>query len=68
MPALQEQKEKRMRSHLGTSRVRRGMAALEVVILTALTFPIAAFIFWRMVLALSSFFGMLGNSVGMPYL
>ena len=57
-----------MRSHLGTSRVRRGMAALEVVILTALTFPIAAFIFWRMVLALSSFFGMLGNSVGMPYL
>jgi hypothetical protein len=44
------------------------MAALEVVIVTALTFPMAAIIFWLMVMAVRRFFGMLGNSVGIPYL
>ena len=57
-----------MRLHRQRKRVRRGLAALEVVIITALTLPMAAIIFWLMVLTLRRFFGMLGNSVGMPYL
>lgn len=48
--------------------VRRGMAALEVVLVTGLTLPMAAAIFWLLVLTMRRFFGMLGNGVGMPYL
>ena len=57
-----------MRWHRGASRVRRGMAALEVVLVTGLALPMAAAIFWLLVLTLRRFFGMLGNGVGMPYL
>ncbi len=49
-------------------RVRRGMAALEVVLVTGLTLPMAAALFWLLVLTVRRFFGMLGNGVGMPYL
>jgi hypothetical protein len=49
-------------------RIRRGMAALEVVLVTGLALPMAAAIFWMLVLLVRRFFGMLGNAVGMPYL
>jgi hypothetical protein len=48
-------------------RVRRGMAALEVVIIAGLTLPMAAAIFWLLVRTVRHFFGMLGNGVGLPY-
>jgi hypothetical protein len=44
------------------------MAALEVVLLTGLTLPMAAILFWLLVRVVRTFFGMLGNGVGMPYL
>jgi hypothetical protein len=57
-----------MRSSHRSSRLRRGMAALEVVLVTGLALPMAAAIFWLLVLTLRRFFGMLGNGVGLPYL
>jgi hypothetical protein len=47
--------------------VRRGMATLEVVLVTGLTLPLAFAIFWTLVLAVRRFFGMLGTGVGLPY-
>ena len=44
------------------------MAILEVVIITGLALPIAALVYLIVVLTVKRFFGMLGNSVGMPYL
>jgi hypothetical protein len=44
------------------------MAALEVIFVAGLSLPMAAAIFWLMVLTLKRFFGMLGNGVGLPYL
>lgn len=49
-------------------RLRRGMAALEVVLVTGLALPMAAALFWLLVLLVRRFFGMLGVSVGWPYL
>ena len=49
-------------------RIRRGMAALEVVLITGLALPLAAVLFWMLVLLMRRFFGMLGNAVGWPYL
>lgn len=57
-----------MRFAPGSSRIRRGMAVLEVVIITGLALPLAAGIFWLIVLVVKRFFGMLGTGVGMPYL
>jgi len=57
-----------MRLHRCASRVRRGMAALEVVFVAGLSLPMAAAIFWLLALTLKRFFGMLGNGVGLPYL
>jgi hypothetical protein len=48
--------------------VRRGLAALEVVLITGLALPMAAVLFLLLVLTVRRFFGMLGNGVGMPYL
>jgi len=50
------------------SGVRHGMAALEVVLVTGLALPMAAMLFWLLVLMVRRFFGMLGTGVGMPYL
>lgn len=49
-------------------RVRRGMAALEVVIVTGLTLPMAFFLFLLLLWVVRRFFGILGTSVGLPYL
>lgn len=57
-----------MRLHRQRKRVRRGLAALEVVLITALTLPMAALILWLMVWTIRRFFGMFGVGVGMPYL
>ncbi|HEY7311859.1 MAG TPA: hypothetical protein VH643_21020 [Gemmataceae bacterium] len=54
--------------HRWQRRARRGMAALEVVLVTGLALPMAAVLFWLLVLTVRRFFGMLGNGVGMPYL
>ena len=48
-------------------RVRRGLATLEVVLITGLTLPLAYAVFWVVVLTVRRFFGMLGNGVGLPY-
>jgi hypothetical protein len=47
---------------------RRGMAALEIVLATGMALPIAAALLGMLVLLVRRYFGMLGNSVGMPYL
>ena len=57
-----------MRFAPGSPRIRRGMAVLEVVIITGLALPLAAGVFWLIVLVVKRFFGMLGTGVGMPYL
>ena len=44
------------------------MAALEVVFLTGLALPMAALLFWLLMVMVRYFFGMLGSGVGMPYL
>ena len=49
------------------SRVRRGMAAMEIVFTTCLALPIAALILALLILTVRRFFGMLGNGVGLPY-
>lgn len=57
-----------MRLRSCRQQLRRGMAALDVVMITAVTVPIAAFAFWMVVLTVRRFFGMLGVGVGWPYL
>jgi hypothetical protein len=57
-----------MRLHHRLSRLRRGMAALEVVFVTGLAFTMAAVLFWLLVLTVRYFFGMFGNGVGWAYL
>jgi hypothetical protein len=57
-----------MRWHPRSPRIRSGLAALEVVLITGLALPMAAVIFWLLVLTVRRFFGMLGTSVGLPYL
>jgi hypothetical protein len=57
-----------MRVHHWHLSIRRGMAALEVVLVTGLALPMAAVLFWLLVLMVRRFFGMLGTGVGMPYL
>jgi hypothetical protein len=57
-----------MRFHHWHLSIRRGMAALEVVLVTGLALPMAAVLFWLLVLIVRRFFGMLGTGVGMPYL
>jgi hypothetical protein len=44
------------------------MAALEVVFVTGIVLIMAPTILALMLLTLKRFFGMLGNSVGMPYI
>ena len=56
-----------MRIRRWRPRVRRGMAALEVVLITGLTLPLAYAVFWMVVLTVRRYFGMLGNGVGLPY-
>ncbi len=48
--------------------LRRAMAALEVVLATALLLPMAAFLYWMLEQALDLFFFTLGTTVGWPYL
>lgn len=58
-----------MRFYSGRQRRRRrGLAALEIVMVTALTLPMAAAVFWLVVLTVRRFFGMLGTGVSWPYL
>lgn len=44
------------------------MAALEVILATALCLPMAAFLYWGFEQALDLYFYTLGGSVGSPYL
>ncbi len=48
--------------------LRRALAALEVVLATALLLPMAAILYWLLERALDLFFFTLGNTVGWPYL
>lgn len=41
---------------------------MDVVMITALTVPMTAIVFWLVVLTVRRFFGMLGIGVGLPYL
>jgi hypothetical protein len=47
---------------------RRGLATLEVVIVTGLTLPMAALIYITLEAAMEIFFFMIGNLVGCPFL
>jgi hypothetical protein len=44
------------------------MAALEVVLISGVTLPMAAALFGLLVLTVRRLFGMLSNGVGWPYL
>lgn len=47
---------------------RRGMSALEVIMVTGMVVPMAAALYWLFEMSMDQFWFLLGNAVGWPFL
>lgn len=57
-----------MRVRSSAASRRRGMSALEVIMVTGMVVPMAAALYWMFEMSMDQFWFLLGNAVGWPFL